>query len=119
MCDEFNALLHTQTWKLVPRASTMNVIGCNWVFRVKRNPDGSVSRYKARLVAKGFHQRPGLDHQETFIPVIKPTTIRVVLSLALSHDWHVHQLDVNNAFLHGHLMEEVYMSQPLGVVDPT
>ena len=119
MCDEFNALLRTQTWNLVPRFSPMNVIGCKWVFRVKRNPDGSVSHYKARLVAKGFHQRPGIDYQETFSPVIKPTTIRVVLSLALSHDWPVHQLDVNNDFLHGHLMEEVYMSQPPGFVDPT
>ena len=111
MCDEFYALLHTRTWNLVPHASTMkNVIRCKWVFCVKHNPDDSVSLYKARLIAKGFHQQPSIDYQETFSPVIKPTTIRVVLSLVLSHDWHVHQLDVNNAFLHGHLMEEVYMS---------
>ncbi|KAL5546443.1 hypothetical protein UlMin_006130 [Ulmus minor] len=84
ICDEFNALLRTQTWNLVPRSSPMNVIGCKWVFRVKRNPDGSVSRYKAQFVTKGFHQRPGIDYQETFSPVIKPTTF-VLCFLLLSH----------------------------------
>jgi len=87
-------------------------VGSKWVFRVKNNSDRSISRYKARLVVKGFLQRPGVDFGETYSPVAKHTTMRVILSLAASFDWSLHQLDVNNAFLHCTLTEEVYMSQP-------
>ncbi|VVA23262.1 Hypothetical predicted protein, partial [Prunus dulcis] len=117
MSTEFNALISNGTWELVPSDSTQNLIGCKWVFRIKRHPDGTIDRYKARLVAKGFHQRPGVDFSETFSPVVKPTTIRVVLHLALSNGWPIRQLDVNNAFLHGTLSDTVYMSQPPGFVD--
>ncbi|KAH9704206.1 retrovirus-related pol polyprotein from transposon RE2 [Citrus sinensis] len=119
MREELHALAKNGTWDLVPRESHHNVVGYKWVFRIKRNPDGSVTRYKARLVAKGFNQRPGLDYTDTFSPVIKPTTIRVVLSIAISSGWPINQLDVNNAFLHGHLDEEVFMSQPPGFIDPS
>jgi hypothetical protein len=87
-------------------------VGCEWVFKVKRKADGSIERHKARLVAKGFHHQAGLDYEETFSPVVKPTTIWTVLSLAYSRSWDMRQIDIQNAFLHGFLDEEVYMSQP-------
>ncbi|GJY46100.1 ribonuclease H-like domain-containing protein [Tanacetum coccineum] len=89
-----------------------------WLFRHKHNADGSLSRYKARLVANGSTQLSGIDVDETFSPVVKSATIHIVLSLALSRHWPVHQLDVKNAFLHGSLSETDYMHQPLGFRDP-
>jgi histone deacetylase 1/2 len=110
---------HNKTWELVPNSSSISVIGCKWVYKLKLKADGSVDRYKARSVAQGYNQMYGIDYFETFSPVIKPTTIRVILSLALTHDWVLHQLDVHNAFLNGNLYEEVYMRQPVGFEDLT
>jgi hypothetical protein len=116
MNQEFTALLKNGTWTLVPPNPHSNVVGCKWVFRIKRKADGSIERYKARLVAKGFHQQHGIDYGDTFSPVIKPITIRTVLSLAVASNWDIRQLDVTNAFLHGVLSEDVYMTQPPGFV---
>ena len=113
---EFNALMNNGTWTLVPNDTSKILVGCKWLFRIKRNPDGSISRYKARLVAKGYTQTPGLDFKETFAPIVKPQTIKVVLTIALASRWSLHQLDVNNAFLQGQLTEEVYMQQPPGFI---
>jgi hypothetical protein len=119
MQSEFDALQRQNTWSLVPPPPGQNIIGCRWVYKLKHNFDGSISRYKARLVAKGFHQQAGLDFDETFSPVVKPPTIRIVLSLAAQHQWSLRQLDISNAFLHGFLKEDVYMIQHPGFVDPT
>lgn len=118
MSTEYDALLRNQTWKLVPKPSNVNIIGSKWVYKVKLRSDGTLERYKARLVAQGYAQKPGLDYDETYSPVVKPTTIRTVLSLAVSRQWPVHQLDVKNAFLHGVLKENVYMKQPRGFIHP-
>jgi hypothetical protein len=114
---EFSALQANKTWRLVPPVPGVNIIDSKWVFKVKQKSDGSIERYKARLVAKGFKQRYGLDYEDTFCPVVKPTTIRLLLSMALTHGWHLRQLDIQNAFLHGVLEEEVFMRQPPGFED--
>ncbi|XP_071679680.1 uncharacterized protein [Lolium perenne] len=118
MEQEYQALLRNNTWTLVPPPSKVNIIDSKWVFKIKRHSDGSIERYKARLVAKGFKQCHGIDYEDTFSHVVKPTTIRLLFSLAVTHGWHLRQLDVQNAFLHGVLEEEVYMCQPPGFVDP-
>lgn len=117
MSKEYDAFVQNGTWELVPPTSIQNLVGYKCIFHTKCLPDGSVDRYKARLVAKGFHQCPGVDYHDTFNPVVKPTTIRVVLSLAISRNWSLRQLDVNNAFLQGHLFEDVYMAQPPSFID--
>ncbi|GKC46072.1 ribonuclease H-like domain-containing protein [Tanacetum coccineum] len=117
MYDEYNALIKNSTWILVPKPPNVNVVRSMWLFRHKYHADGSLSRYKARLVANGRSQQFGVDCDETFSPVVKPATIRTVLSLALSRNWPIHQLDVKNAFLNGDLSETVNMYQPPGFVD--
>lgn len=121
MQTEFTALQNNKTWTIVPLPPNRKAIECKWVFRVKENVDGTMDKYKARLVAKGFHQIHRKDFHETFSPVVKPDTIRIILTLALTYKWPIHQLDVNNAFLNGILHEEVYMEQPYGFTstDPT
>ncbi|CAH9077043.1 unnamed protein product [Cuscuta europaea] len=118
MADEFNALINYNTWDLVPFDNTKNIVGCKWIYKTKYHSDGSVERHKAQLVAQGFNQQAGIDFSETFSPVIKPITVRIVLTLAVSFGWVIRQLDVKNVFLHGHLTEEVYMRQPRGFIHP-
>jgi hypothetical protein len=114
MEEEIHALKQNQTWDLMPKPRDVKPISCKWVYKIKRRPDGSIERYKARLVARGFSQQYGLDYDETFSPVAKLTTVRVLLALAANKDWNLWQMDVKNAFLHGELDREIYMIQPMG-----
>lgn len=112
MKAELDALERNKTWSLVPLPPGKKVVNCRWVYRTKFRADGSIERYKARLVAKGFTQTEGIDFFETFSPVVKLTTVRFLLSVAISCGWFLHQLDIDNAFLNGDLDEEVYMRPP-------
>jgi hypothetical protein len=115
--EEYVALVSNQTWDLMPRPPGANVVTGKWIWTHKRRADGTLERYKARWVLRGFTQRLGVDYNETFSLVVKPATVRTVLSLALARSWLVHQLDVKNAFLHGALTETVYCCQPAEFVD--
>ncbi|OMO62984.1 Integrase, catalytic core [Corchorus capsularis] len=95
MKEEYTALLQNGTWSLVPKTPNMNIVGCRWVYKIKERADGTIERYKARLVAKRYTQQEGIDFDYTFSPVVKATTIRIVLSLAISRGWPIRQLDPN------------------------
>ncbi|KAJ7969147.1 Retrovirus-related Pol polyprotein from transposon TNT 1-94 [Quillaja saponaria] len=114
MVEEMKALSKNDTWELASLPHGKRAVGCKWVFTIKRKADGTIERYKARLVARGFTQTYGVDYQETFAPVAKMNSIRVLISCAANLGWDLQQLDVKNAFLHGDLAEEVYMEIPLG-----
>lgn len=115
MALEYDALQRQGTWSLVHIKPDSNAVGCKWVFKLKQRSDGTIERYKARLIAKGFHQQPEMDYGEMFSPVVKHTTVQLVLSIAIQFGWPIHQLDVYNAFLHGVLSEELCMEQLQGM----
>ncbi|RVW14960.1 Retrovirus-related Pol polyprotein from transposon RE1 [Vitis vinifera] len=116
MSTELQALERNNTWEMVPLPPRHKPIGCRWVYKIKYHFDGTIECYKARLVAKGYTQVAGIDYQETFSPTTKLTTLRCLLTVAASRNWYIHQLDVHNAFLHGNLQEEVYMTPPPATV---
>ena len=115
MHAEITALEQNHTWTLVDLPPRKHPIGCKWVYKVKYNVGGTIERYKARLVAKGYTQVEGVDYFDTFSPVAKLTSVKVLLAIAAAKCWFLEQLDVNNAFLHGDLHEEVYMKFPPGM----
>jgi hypothetical protein len=102
--DENMATLDANaTWELVVLPKDKKTIGCKWVYKVKHNADGFVSKYKARLVAKGYPQTYGINYEETYSPIAKMTTIRIIITMTITKGWSLHQMDVKNVFLHGDL----------------
>ncbi|KAK9178380.1 hypothetical protein WN943_027570 [Citrus x changshan-huyou] len=114
MAKEIDALEKNETWTLADLPPGKKAIGCKWIYRIKYHSDGSIERCKARLVILGNNQIEGVDYNETFAPVAKMVSVRTFLAVAVARDWELHQMDVNNAFLHGDLDEEVYMQLPPG-----
>eukprot|EP00253_Pinus_taeda_P023479 PITA_23479 len=116
MNEEYRSLLANDTWDLVPIPKGQKLVRCKWVYRTKYGPDGKVDKHKACLVAKVFLQVGGIDYTETFSPVAKMNSILLVLSLAISFKWEVHQMDVKSSFLHGDLHEEIYIEKPTAFI---
>jgi hypothetical protein len=118
MKSEIQSMYDNQVWNLIEPSDGLKTIGCKWVFKKKTDMDGNVHTYKARLVAKGFRQTHGIDYDETFSPVAMIKSIRILLAIAAYYDYEIWQMDVKTAFLNGNLLEDVYMTQPEGFVDP-
>eukprot|EP01018_Ginkgo_biloba_P014417 Gb_10193 [translate_table: standard] len=114
MDEEMDSIRKNNTWDLVPLPKGKEAIGCRWVYKTKFWTNGIVDRHKDILVAKGYKQQEGIDYQETFSPVAKMITIRVIFALVAQCNWDIHQLDVKSTFLNGTLLEEVYMEQKSG-----
>ena len=115
MNEEMQVLCKNEMWDLIPHSPQKKVISCRWIYKVKYNANGSVNRvYKGRLVPKGYAQTYRVDYEETFVPVAKMTIVQTIIALATARGWHLHQINVKNAFLQDELEEEVFMIQPLG-----
>ncbi|GJW78084.1 retrovirus-related pol polyprotein from transposon TNT 1-94 [Tanacetum coccineum] len=117
MQEELNQFVANDVWELVPLPISQSVIGAKWVFRNKLDENGIVSRNKARLVAQGYNQQEGIDYDETYAPVARLESIRILLAIACTNDFKLYQMDVKSAFLNGFINEEVYVSQPPGFID--
>ncbi|CCA74092.1 hypothetical protein PIIN_08046 [Serendipita indica DSM 11827] len=113
--EEVRAHLENGTWKLVRLPQGKKAIGSRWVFKIKRDADGSISKYKGRIVAKGYAQREGIDYTETFAPTARFGALRTIIALAALEDWELESVDISTAFLNGEIDAEVYMQKPEGV----
>ena len=116
MKEEIHMIEKNHTWELVDRPADKNIIGVKWIFRTKLNADSSINKFKARLVVKGYAQVYGVDYSDTFAPVERMDTIRLLLAVAAHKNWKVFQMDVKSVFLNGDLQEEIYVEQPAGFV---
>lgn len=116
MINEINAIEKNQTWKLVELPAGQKPIGLKWVYKLKRDSNGEITKHKARLVAKGYVQKHGIDYEEVFASVTRLEIVKLLLALAAKNGWEVHHLDVKSAFLNGELQETVYVCQPEGFI---
>ena len=116
MDEEIESMKSNKVWKLVDLPIGRKAIGNKWILKIKCKVDGSIERFKARLVAKGYTQQEGIDYEETFSPVVRFTSIRLILSIVAKLDLELHQMDVKTVFLNGELEEEIYIEQPIGFV---
>ena len=114
MKDEMTSMSHNKVWSLVDFPDDCRPIGCKWVFKSKHDDKGQVERYKARLMVKGYSQRKGIDFKETFSPLSTKDSICIIMTIVAHFDLELHQMDVRTTFLNGDLVEDVYMSQPIG-----
>lgn len=114
MDSEIESIEKNKTWSLVDLPAGVKKVGVKWVYRTKYDEKGELEKYKARLVAKGYLQKHGIDYEEVYAPVARMETVRTVVALAAQRNWKVLQLDVKSAFLHGELIEDVYVEQPKG-----
>ncbi|GJZ99903.1 retrovirus-related pol polyprotein from transposon TNT 1-94 [Tanacetum coccineum] len=117
MQEELNQFKTNDVWELVPNPMDMTIIGTKWVYRNKLDENGVVTRNKARLVAQGYNQQKGIDYDETYAPVARLESIRILLAYACALDFKLYQMDVKSAFLNGFINEEVYVAQPPGFID--
>ena len=113
--EELNAHNKNNTWIYVDRNNNMNIIGCKWVFKIKRDMNGNIQKYKARLVAKGYNQEYGIDYDETFAPVLKYKSLRLLLALSTIYNTELEQLDIKTAFLNATINEDIYIESPEGM----
>ena len=116
--DEMDSIMYNNTWELADLPPGCKPLGCKWIFKKKMKVDGTIDKFKARLVIQGFRQKEGIDYFDTYAPVARISTIRLLVALAAIHGLEVHQMDVKTAFLNGDLEEEIYMKQPEGFVMP-
>ena len=111
---EMDALNRNKTWDVVPIPSNRNIVRSKWVYKIKQDSSGNITKYKARLVAQGFSQQPGTDFDEIYSPVVRFDSLRLLLALTAHYKWKPRQLDIKAAFLYSNLKEEIYMQLPLG-----
>lgn len=112
MKREISSLEENITWEIVPLTPSKIPIGCRWIYKIKYNSSGDIERFKARLVAKGYNQPFGIDYVDTFSPIAKMVTVRILLALAATYRWSLFQMDIVTAFLQGDLFEDIYMDIP-------
>ena len=118
MKSEIQSMYDNHVWTLIDPTDGLKTIGCKWVFKKKTDMDGNVHTYKVRLVVKDFRQTHGIDYNETFSPIAILKSIRILLAVTAYYDYEIWQMDVKTTFLNGNLLEDVYMTQPEGFVNP-